>query len=105
MLGLGSVVLAGAVMVPLAPHLPSLTPPPFSPIRTPEFPGGPCFRSLALCEGWPSASALRPQVSYVGLRNTPPPPPVGAELSKGCADVDAVLRGVVCKVWGPRPAV
>ena len=31
-------------------------------------------------------------------------PSVGAELSKGCADVDAVLRGVVCKVWGPRPA-
>ena len=74
------------------------------PVRTPEFPGGPCVRPLALSEGSPSASALRPQVSCVGLRNTPPPPPVGAELSKGCADVDAVLRGVVCKVWGPRPA-
>ena len=55
------------VMVLQAPiscrHLP-LTLPPNRRIRTPEFPGGPCFRSFAFCEGSPSASALRPQVSF-----------------------------------------
>jgi hypothetical protein len=85
--------------------LPSLTLPPIQRLRAPEFPGGPCFRSFAFCKGSPSASALRPQVSFrFGLGNTPPPPPFGAEPSQGCADVDAALCGANCKVWGVRPA-